>query len=482
MLFIVSRYLNMAQESKTQLGSEGSFWSRWRFRILILFVLATVAGGGIWYAILKRSSAEPVETEPSVPEVMVRSYGDLVESAALEKIGTIEPAEAAPLIARTGGRVTDITARLGSEVSAGQVVVAIDGGNEPSIVRVQLSSASAALRAFDDIESAALASADLAVTSAQLAREAAAASKPLTGEQVAKSREQADLAVRQAELAWQDLREGDDATDVLLRSADVALKMAQLAQDQATIVRNIANRQTGDALKQADVGLASVQQARRKAAADLAGQRVSIAGQAAAAREQLRLSQVTAPLAGQVTSLSVQVGDFVRPGQQVGEIIAFAGARVTINVITGVREKLQVGQQLTLRSGGQEFAGEVVRLADGPRTQAALWQVDIFIGATPAVIHPGELVTVVLPVGPRHDDDETGQDSIFIPLDAVTVRQAGIVLFTVEADSTVAEHAVNAASFIGDFIEGTADVDTAAQVVVSGNRTLRSGETVRIRE
>jgi multidrug efflux pump subunit AcrA (membrane-fusion protein) len=432
----------------------------------------------VWYFSVRQPGEEAGPEPEALPEVEVRPYGELVGSAVLEKVATLEPAEAAPLVARSGGRVTDVAARLGDQVSAGEIVVALDGGHEPSVARTQLASASRSLRTFTEIESAALASADQAIASAQLGRNAVAANRPLTAEQVATGREQADLAVRQAELALRDVREGDDATDSLLRAADLSLQAAELAQDQATIARQLATQQSGDALKQAEQGLTAARQAKDRLRVDLAGQRVSLEGQAALVREQVRLSQITAPLAGQVISLTVYEGDFVQPGQQVGEISAFAGARVTLDVTGAVRHKLHIGQELVLKRAGQDFTGEIVHLADGPRTQAALWQVDIFVAATPEVIHPGELVTVVLPIGPRSATPALS----FIPLDAVVVRQNGSVLFSVDADGVVAEHEVTAAGFVGDYVEGTARIDEGALVVVGGNRTLKAGDKVRIRQ
>ena len=464
----------MAQESEVQLVNNGGFWRQWRLRILIVFLTLAVLGSGGWYLWSRRGADEAPQAQEELPEVTVRPYRELAQEAKLEKVGTIEPALAAPLIARTGGRVTNMLAHLGDQVEADQAVVEIDGGNEPNIASAQLATASSSLVAFESIRSAALASADLAIASAQQGREAAAAGKILTADQVAVGRQQADLAVREAELRMSDLQEGDEATDALLRSADLALQAAELAQDQATIARDSANQQSRDALAATELNLASSRQAKEKLIADLASQRVALEGQAALAREAIRLSQVTAPLAGQVITLSVTRGDFVQPGQKIGEINAFAGARVTIEVPAGVRDQLSLGQQVTLRHRDQEFFGELSRLADGPHTQTALWQIEIFISATPTVIHPGELITVELPLGARTDVE-------FIPLDAVVVREGGIVLFTVDGSGVVAEHDVAVTGFIGDFVKGTVPVDAAALVVVSGNRTLTAGQIVRVR-
>lgn len=465
----------MTQESDNQKVETFELGPLWRKCIILVLIVAAVAGGSVWFFDGRDSGeSEEQQVEEMLTKVSVRQFSDLVNGSVIEKVATLEPANGAPLIARTGGRVTAVVAQLGEAVQAGSVIVAIDGAGEASPARAQLAGARNALASFDRIEREALASVDLAIGLSELSLDAVKAGRSLTAAQVAKGREQADLAVEQARLVFEDATEAEDRVEAVVRAADLAQKAAGLAQDQATIARDFADRSTGDVVNQTELGLLTALQAKDRLMADLAGQRVGIVAQVAAANAQVRLAQVTSPLAGQVTNLSVKVGDFVRPGEQVGEIIAFEGARVTIEVATGVREKLAVGQAVPIRSGSQDFTGEVVRLADAPRTDIALWQVDIFIASTPEVVHPGELVTVVLPVG------SATETAAFIPLDVVVVRQDGIVLFTVDDEGLVHEHIVETIGFTGSFVEAYVTVADDARVVVSGNRTLRDGERVEV--
>jgi len=183
---------------------------------------------------------------------------------------------------------------------------------------------------------------------------------------------------------------------------------------------------------------------------------------------------VKSSVAGQIGRLDVRVGDFVSAGQVVGETTAFEGAQVTISVSAGVRFKLSVGQELEMDAGDQTIYGTIAGLADASSTDVPLWQVDIVVTGTNEPIHPGQLVSVKLPVGPV----ESGR--VFIPLDAVTVRQEGVVLFTVDDEGVVDEKVVEVAGFAADFVEGQVDLDREALVVVGGNRTLRSGQRVEI--
>jgi multidrug efflux pump subunit AcrA (membrane-fusion protein) len=458
-----------------QINTEKSWGSRYRWlKIILAVVVLVVLVGGVGYFIRTQGEVGGLNGgEEEIPLVAVSSLGELVESVTIKKIATVEPAVGAPLVARAGGRVTSVRVNLGESVRAGQVILGVDGGVEASPARAQLAAFQSSLVVLNDIKREALRAADNAIRTAQLSVETARSGRILTTAQVTKSREQADLAVRQAELAFEDAVEAEQRVDQVVRAADIGLQAALISKEQAEIAGALANQQTGDALKQAEQGLNTARQARERIVVDIQSQRVSLEGQVATAAEQVKLSQVISPVSGQVTRLTVKRGDFVSPGQEVGEIMAFEGARINVDVTAGVREKLSIGQEVFISAQGQEFTGEIVRLADGPRTDIALWQVDIFISGTPEVVHPGDLVKVALPVG------TVGEGALFIPLDAVVVRQDGVVLMTVNEEGVVSEHLVKPISYSGDYIEAVVDVPGSAMVVVNGNRTLRAGDMVR---
>jgi len=459
----------MKNEAKQSITNGGK-----RKFILIIIVVIGLVGGANFYLKNKSSSDDKEAIQEEAPVVTVKSLSELVEGVVIEKAATIEPAVSAPLVARVGGRITAVNMNLGSTVRAGQIVVSVDTGVEANPARAQLAAVRSSLVVLDDIERETLKTAENAIKTAQLSVDAAKTGRQLTASQVAKSKQQASLSLRRAELAFDDATEAEQRIDQVVRAADIGLQAAQIAQEQARIAENQANQQTGDALKRASQGLNSAKQGKDRARVEIQSQRVSLGGQEAAVAEQVRLSQVLSPVAGQVTRLDVKRGDYVRPGQEVGEIIAFKGALIKLDVSTGVRAKLSIGQEVTITAKGQKFTGEIGRLADGPRTDIALWQVDILIDGTPSVIHPGDLVTVKLQVG------VVGEDNLFVPLDAVLVRQNGIILMTADENGKISEHSVEPISYSGDYIEATVDLPAEAMVVISGSRTLREGDIVRI--
>ncbi|HBE90566.1 MAG TPA: hypothetical protein DDW41_05135 [Candidatus Andersenbacteria bacterium] len=467
--------INQNQRYNDVFEEKRRFFSRYKRMFLgLLGVIVLIGLGSYLYWSEKSSDVTGDVTEEEATEVMTKTFGELVRDIKIEKIAAIEPVAGAPLVARTGGRVSSIEVNLGEELTAGRVVVSIDTGVEASPGRAQLAAIQASLGQINGIEAEAVRAGENGVKMAQLAAEAAKAGRSLTTLQLAKSQEQADLAVRQAELAYNDAAEAEQRVDQVVRAADIGLKAAKLAQEQAAIAQKVAARQTSDGLKQAEQGVAAAKQTIDKIHVDIQAQRVSLQRQVAVAAEQVKLAQVISPVDGQVTRLAVRKGDFVRPGQEVGEVIAFEGAQISLNVATGVRESLAVNDQVEISARGQEFSGVIARLADAPRTDMALWQVDIFVSGTPEVVHPGDLVVVKLPVTVGESDNH------FIPLDAVVVRQGGIVLMTVNEQGVVEERIVTPISYTDNYMEAKLEIDDNTVVIIQGQRILRAGDVVKL--
>ncbi|MCH8285441.1 hypothetical protein IIB79_02815, partial [candidate division KSB1 bacterium] len=124
----------------------------------LLFFIGVIGGAGFY------AKNKGVEDEVSVSEenilVDIKSLSELVKGVTIEKVATIKPAIGAPLIARTGGRVTGINFNLGDTVRAGQLIISIDTGVEANPARVQLNALQSSLAQLDNIAREALKAAD----------------------------------------------------------------------------------------------------------------------------------------------------------------------------------------------------------------------------------------------------------------------------------------------------------------------------------
>ncbi len=444
-------------------------WRQWPYKgwtLLVLIILIFVFIG----LILASGRAEtPVkEQEKAIPEVAVQTIGEIAQKATVDTTTTFELVNAASLVSRLGGRVTAIHASLGSRVRTGQVVIAIDGGGEANPAQVQATNASISLGLFGAIENQTRASLDNAVAIAKSSFDSARTGKTLNAQIQQKNQVIAENSVDLARVNQEKTAEVGD--DILTRSANISVNAAKLAQDQAQLAQRVSLNQNADAVKLSQKNLAGAQIARNQTLATLASQKAGLEAQLRSASEQVKLMQVIAPLSGQVSRLTVKVGDFVRPGDQVGEVASIGNAKGTIFVPRAVRDGLKVGQVITLKIDGQETSGFIQAIAASPSATSSLWQVDI---STREAVNPNSTVTVSLPI------TTATASATFVPLDSLNVREGSIVIFTVDANDIVHEHAFVPIHYYNQLVEGKTDVPLDVKIVVSGNRTLRDGDHVK---
>lgn len=452
-----------------------NWWKQWPWKLPTLVALVLIIVLLVSVSLSKRGSEEGVKEKENQAgkTVTVQSFSELSQQSTIDQPAIIKAASSAPLIARTGGRVTAVSANLGDKVSAGATIASIDGGIEANPTRTQVAGLSRSLVVFNDIEKAAIQAADTAIQIAEINRQATDKSKPLNTEAANVARRIADNSFRQAELTRNDAKE--TGNDTLIRSAEIAYNAASFAQDQATVSRQLVTQQGASSLKLAEQSEVNARQAKERVIAEMSSQRSQLTTQLGVAREQVRMQQVTAPLSGTIVRLSVKPGDYVTPGQQVGEVNALAGAKITLDVSEGVRNALEVGRVIDIVADKQTFTGEVTNLATAPNSATSLWQVEVYVASTPLVVHPNQTVVVKLPIG------LSSSDTHFVPLDAVTVRQNGIVMFTVNADNTVQENVLEVVGYDSNYVEARVAIPSDARVVVKGNRDLRQGDAVTIK-
>lgn len=445
-------------------------WRQWPYKgwtllvliaLIILFVVLTITSRG-------SGTDGARDKEKVLPEVRVETIDEIARKATIDTTTNFELVNAAPLISRLGGRVTSINASLGSSVRLGQIVVGIDGAGEANPARVQVTNASISLGLFGAIESQTRASLDNAVAIAKSSFDSARAGKALNAEIQRKNKDMAENSVDIARANQEKSVTADD--DILIRTANLAVNAAKLAQDQAQLAERVSLNQNADAVTMAQKNLAGAQIARNQTLANLASQKAGLEAQMRSAAEQVKLMQIIAPLSGEVSRLTVKVGDFVRPGDQIGEVAATGNARGTIFVPRAVRDGLRVGQVITLTIDGQETDGVVHAIAASPSATSSLWQIDI---TTSKSVHPNSTVIVSLPIV------SATAGATFIPLDALNVREGSVVVFTLDENDIVHEHEFVPIHYYNQLVEGKTDLPITSRIVVSGNRTLRDGDHVK---
>jgi membrane fusion protein (multidrug efflux system) len=446
-----------------------NIWKKWPYKVITYIILIGIIIALVILMALRGGNKASIEATASpLPGVQAQSLRDLSASATIDTVTSVELSNSAPLIARLGGRVTAVYGQLGSRVRAGSIVVDIDGGTEANPARIQQENASILLGLFQDIQTQTEASLNSSIALATNSLQATKAGSAITKEIQVKNGALAANAVDQAQVTRDKALDADQ--DLLIRSANIGVDAAKLAAKQASLASALSNRQTSDAVKQAQQNLAGAQIAKGQTLASLASQKAGLEAQLRSASEQVKLMRVVAPLSGEVSRLSVQVGDFVHPGDMVGEVYAGGSAKATIFVPNGVQKQLHIGQSVDVVIDGSTVQGRISAVSRSAGADTALWQVNISITSA---VTPHSTVTVRLPI------ISGGSNTVFVPLDAVNVRQSGTVILTVEG-GVVAEHSFTPVHYYNSYVEGQVDVPDTALIITNGNRTLRTGDKVTV--
>jgi membrane fusion protein (multidrug efflux system) len=226
----------------------------------------------------------------------------------------------APVIPRVAGQVAELLVADNQDVKAGQVLARLDDRD----LRARLAEAEA----------------DLASARSGLA----AAQASVAAAEAARLRTHGDLE-RYARL----LPQGDISQQMFATTQ---------AEDQAAEARLLAAREQAEA--------ARAQIAQRQAKLDYA-------------RLQLDYTALTAPADGRVTRKSIEVGQFVQPGQSVMAIAQSGELWVVANYKEVQLEHLRVGQKVELRVDAypkQAFHGVVDSIAPATGARFALFPPD----------------------------------------------------------------------------------------------------------
>ena len=451
-------------------------------------VVVLVAGLGFvgWQSMSNQQAMaeEPVET------AVVRRGTLLV---TVEGTGSLAPTAEVALAFLSGGQVAEVLVEEGQVVEAGQPLVRLEtddlalqvtrseaalasaesqlaqllAGPRPEEVAAQEANlaavqggVSAAAANRDQVAAgpgaAQIASAETQVASAEMERRSALINYDSIDEDDKDRKEQARYDLWVAEVA---LDAAQTQFDVLLTGANAdAVRAAQSNVGSAAAQRDAAQAQldlllAGATEEQIQAAEAAVDQAR-----------------VALNQTQLRLEQatLTAPMAGAVTSLGLEPGEMVSPGQSVIVLSDLAALEVEVNLDETDVVRVTVGQDVRVSLDafpGVEMAGEVTYIAPTANI------------ASGVVLYP---VTIRLTQAPSPN---SGQDlpvraGMTADVEITTASQEDALIVPLRAVEIEGEHAY-VQRVIGDQIERVAvELGMMTETEVEINGDVVEGDTV----
>jgi HlyD family secretion protein len=262
-------------------------------------------------------------------------------------------------------------------------------------------------------------------------------------------------------------------------SVTAALEQARAAVAESEALLAEARADADRARQSRGTAALSAQQATQYLIAEQTAQARLDAARARVRVDELRLSrtQVRAPVAGIVASLSAIQGSLVQPGDELLRLIRDGRLEWRAEVPATELARLEPGGPVRIFApDGATVNGRIRRIAPtvDTRTLTGLIYVDLPTETTGQLLRAGMFVRGELDLGDA--------PALTLPQSAVLMREGFAYVFRLEPDGTVAQTKVGIDRRLSDRVEISAGLEAATEVVDSGVGFLADGDLVRIVE
>jgi HlyD family secretion protein len=453
--------------------------------IVYIVIAALVLGGGGWL-IMKRQSAQSAGSDQPTETATVQR-GDLILS--VEASGSLTPRVEVSLAFTAGGRVADVLVVRGQTVQAGDLLVRLD----EAALRKKLEQAELDLQSLTSPY--AIAEAEKVLADARDALEDAKYDNRVQQEGYRGSDSDIDGLKAELILAEEKVEDKQEAFDEVADKPedDYQRAVAQAGLSAAIDARDAVARnlnwylghttELDQAILDADVAIAEARVAAAEALlAELKGEtvpqdeglyldpaltrlrgaRISVE----IARLAIAETRLVAPFAGTITSLDVQVGEFVSPGQTVIVLSELAALQAEINLDETDVARIAIGGTVVITVDafpGAELSGKVTDIAPSASIQSGvvLYPVTVRLDPTDLPLRPGMTANVTIIVEKR-------ENTLSVPFRAVET-EGGQAFVTLQTDAGSQRVPVTLGLITDTQIEILSGVDEGDLVAVYAN-------------
>lgn len=269
-----------------------------------------------------------------------------------------------------------------------------------------------------------------------------------------------------------------DVAEVLVKKGDDVLQgdtIARLTTNQvlADLRREIeeqkrARREFDNANELRDRGVATVDRV-SEARAALAAAEAGVT----AAQEALENTNIVAPFNGRIEGLSLDVGEFISAGSNVGRIVDNQPLTVALQIPQQALNRIKNGQSADVKFiTGEEREGRVTFVSTSASAETRTFLAEVEVPNTDGAIPAGISAEIRIPTGTKN--------AHFISPSVVSLSPNGITGIKAVEDDTVVFHDIQVvrAEVDGIWVTGMPD---DVQIIIVGQGFVRNGETIRAR-
>jgi HlyD family secretion protein len=157
----------------------------------------------------------------------------------------------------------------------------------------------------------------------------------------------------------------------------------------------LSNQRRADVLRR---GRAINQRLQTSQLAQLRASNASLSGSLDIARATLDALNIRAPVSGQLTAFSIQVGQSLNRGERLGQVDSAGRNKLVASVDEYYLGRVQPGQSATVDSGGKTYRVKVAKIY--PQVRNGVFEVDLtFVGAEPPALNRGQTLQAKLTLG-----------------------------------------------------------------------------------
>ena len=393
---------------------------------------------------LNERQLEEVQKSQIKKEIIIPVRTALVEkgevNSFLKVTGVVEANETVRVTSEIMGQAKEVKVQDGEEVNKGDILIVL--GDEQ--IKIQVAQAQATLdsiqASYDKIKLGArpqeIKQAESAVLQAKINRDSAEENylrmKKLSSEK-AISEQQYEQAKNQYEIA-----------DVQYQSAQESFKL---------VIEGAAEE---------DIKSVEAQVRQTKAALDMA-------------KYQLKNTQISAPITGKVTSITVSTGEMVSPSVPLLSIIDVSRVFVKVGISEKDISKIKEGQTVDLKIDAfpeEKFQGEVVSKG------VAVDQISKTLEVKIEILQP----KVDIPVGVFARGDiliKTNQDALIVSSSALVRKKDGVYVYVIE-EGIARQKEVVLGIIQAKRVEILEGLSEEEEIVVLGNQELGDGLKVDV--
>ncbi|HOP74202.1 MAG TPA: efflux RND transporter periplasmic adaptor subunit [Bacillota bacterium] len=192
--------------------------------------------------------------------------------------------------------------------------------------------------------------------------------------------------------------------------------------------------------------------------------------------EQLRNTEIKAPISGYIGERKINAGEMATPGSPLMDIVDLSRVYVTIHLSDSYITQTKIGQKVTVRLPSLQdktFSGTVYQISPAAQSDSKMFPVKILLDNSSRVFKDGMLAEVKMNFNER-------KNVIQIPIEAV-IEETGTKAVFVIKDNQAYRKNVEVGINNGKFIEIISGININDQVVVLGQSNLEDGMKVVVK-